>query len=145
MAMSDDQVLKQLRDLRAGGLPAAGGRRPSPRPGATTGGAPRRSDAEVARAVLALELALSSPSFQGVLGGGAKAAAATAAATSGSSFCDIYGEIKGYIDIVVEALDWLPVPYASTIIKVLRLLEQFADQACRPQPGSAAKRAAPSR
>jgi hypothetical protein len=120
--------------LRAGGLPAAGGRRPSPRAAAAApaGGAPRRSDAEVARAVLALELALSSPSFQGVLGGGTRAAAATAAATSGSSFCEIYGEVKDYIDIVVEALDWLPVPYASTIAKVVRLLEKFADRACRP-------------
>jgi hypothetical protein len=40
-------------------------------------------------------------------------------------------EVKDYIEIVVDALDWIPVPYAATIQKVVRLLEKFADRACK--------------
>ncbi len=135
MPNTDDQVLQMLRELRAAGpvLTAA----------ARVGKPARRSDGEVARAIMALEIALSSPSFQAVLGGGPPAAprrgrarsvdtaAAVAAVAPESSFCEIYKEVKDYIDIALEALDWLPVPYATTVAKVIRLLEKFADRACR--------------
>ena len=81
--------------------------------------------------MLMLDIALSSPSFQAALGGGTKSAAAVAAALPDSSFCKIYNEVKDYIEIVVDALDWIPVPYAATIQKVVRLLEKFANRACK--------------
>jgi hypothetical protein len=56
------------------------------------------------------------------------------AVSAGSSFCQIYAEVKDYIDIALEVLDW--VPYGATIAKVVRLLEKFADRACRARPTS---------
>jgi hypothetical protein len=135
MAMTDADVLKKLRELRASKASAAGAVPKKPQQSATAGapkGKPkRRSDAEVAHAVLMLDIALSSPSFQAALGGGTKSAAAVAAALPDSSFCKIYNEVKDYIEIVVDALDWIPVPYAATIQKVVRLLEKFANRACK--------------
>ncbi len=150
MAMTDEDVLKRLREIHAmsvGGGKGSGRGGPS-RVLAADAGGPRRSDGEVARAILAIELALSSPAMQAVLeadgsvtptaktkGKGkatALAPAGAAAVAADSSFCQIYAEIKDYIDIAMEALDW--VPYGTTIAKVLRLLEKFADRACRPAP-----------
>jgi hypothetical protein len=122
MATTDDDVLKKLRELKAFRPAVARGLKGKPK---------RRSDAEVAHAVHMLDVALSSPSFQAVLGVGTKSAAAVATASRGSNFCQIYDEVEGYIDDVVDALDWVPVPYAATIQKVVRLLQKFANRACR--------------
>jgi hypothetical protein len=61
-----------------------------------------------------LETALSSESFQAAFGRGARATAVDAP-RPGSSFCEIYEEVAEYIPIVVETLEWLPVPYGATI------------------------------
>jgi hypothetical protein len=141
MAMTDEQVLEKLRELRAISI---AGRKGSSRGGqaralAAGAGGPRRSDGEVAQAILAIELAMSSPAMQAVLATAAPRARSGRAAvvapadastvSAASSFCRIYAEVKDYIDIALEALDW--VPYGSTVAKVVKLLEKFADRACR--------------
>jgi hypothetical protein len=134
MAMSDKDVLETLRAMRAARPSAAGtGRKRGTRLAAAatpTRGPSRRSDVEVAHAVLMLETALSSESFQAALGREASATIAVAAASPGSSFCEIYEEVAEYIPIVVETLEWLPVPYAATVAKVVELLQKFANKAC---------------
>ena len=68
MSMTDEQVLAKLREIRA--LSVEGDRgsdRGSPVRGPVAGaGGPRRSDGEAAQAILAIEVALSSPAVRAI-------------------------------------------------------------------------------
>jgi hypothetical protein len=80
--------------------------------------------AEVAKAVLAVELLMGQES--------ATIAEAKGIGSKGVDFCELcrqYKAIEPYLEILLEAIDW--VPYGSTIRKVVKLLMKFANEACK--------------
>jgi hypothetical protein len=85
-----------------------------------------RSDraAEIAKAVLAIEMLMGQES---AVKAEAKGLAARGVDLRG--LCRNYKAIKPYLDILLEAVDW--VPYGSTIRKVVKLLMKFADEGCK--------------
>jgi hypothetical protein len=111
----------------AAGAPGKAGPKKAPgkaAPGPPPPPAPRGLSQEAMAALLAIEVAMSSQTMARALESGPVAAALP----SPEDFCKLYDKIKPYIEIALEALDW--VPYGATIAKVVRLLMKLGDQYC---------------
>ena len=119
MAWSDEDILGALNALEKV-IPKVSS------PAAKAAKKKRVSEAELAKALFAIELAFLSPTM--ARASSAQGAKTLAATVTKPAFCRQYKAIEPYLEIVLDGLDWIP--YGPTIAKVLRLLMRVADQWC---------------